>query len=131
MRHGVDPGAELGGVVEVRERLPLRDGHPEEREERAPALADLIDQEAVRGHVPAHLLVVPVKDVDGEGPVLEPAPEQPVPEPVEHPLEDEHPGTEQEGPTSGTCRWARRMVWRTLSYQHSGSRTVRMTFASG
>ena len=98
MRAALDPGAELGGVVEVRERPPLRDGHPEERAERAPALADLVDQEAVRGHVPAHLLVVPVEDVDGEGPVLEPAPEQPVPEPVEHPLEDEHPGTEQEGP---------------------------------
>ena len=72
----LDPGQELGDVVEVRERLLLRDGHPEERAERAPALADLVDQEAVRGHVPAHLLVVPVEDIDGEGPVLEPAPEQ-------------------------------------------------------
>ena len=73
MRARIDPGAELGSVVEVRERLPLGDGHSEERAERHPALADLIDQEAIRRHVPAHLLVVPVEDVDGEGPVVEPA----------------------------------------------------------
>ena len=80
MRAPCRSGAELGGVVEVRERLPLGDGDPEERAERSPALADLVDQEAIRGDVPAHLLVVPVEDVDGEGPVLEPALKHPLPE---------------------------------------------------
>ena len=69
----VDPGAELGGVVEVRERLPIGDGHAQELAKRTPPLADLVDQQAIRGHVPAHLLIVPVEDLNGDGPVFEPA----------------------------------------------------------
>ena len=129
MRAPSRSGAELGSGVEVRERLPLGHGQPEERAERLPALADLSHQEAIRGYVPAQLLIVPVEDVDGEGPILEPAPEHPFPEPVDHPSEDTHRGSTRRPIRERVVGEVDRLANAVIPAP--GSRTVRMTFAPG
>ena len=86
-----DPRAELRGIIQVGKGLASRDRDSQERTERFPAVSDVKNQEALGWDDAADLFVMPVEDVQREGPVIEPPVKRPVPDqPIEHAAETAH-----------------------------------------